>query len=67
MGILLNLPAELDAEVRAAADRAQATLSDWLRDAARLKLHQDQLSIEDLADTINADPVYRETLDRLAE
>jgi DNA-binding transcriptional regulator WhiA len=52
---------------RAAAARAQTTLSDWLRDAARLRLHHDQVSLEDLAETINADPVYREALDRLAE
>ncbi len=45
----------------------QVALSDWLRDAARLKLHQDELRIDDLADTINAHPVHRETLDRLAE
>jgi DNA-binding transcriptional regulator WhiA len=67
MGILLNLPDELEAEVRAAAAVTQTTLSDWLRDAARLKLHHDQVSLDDLAETINANPVYRETLDRLAE
>lgn len=67
MGILLNLPEDLDVEVRAAAEKAQSTLSDWLREAARLKLHQDQMNLDELADIVNSNPVYRETLDRLAQ
>lgn len=67
MAILLNLPEELEADVRASAERATVTLSDWLRDAARMKLAEEETSIAALADSINADPLLRQVLDRLAE
>jgi uncharacterized protein (DUF1778 family) len=67
MATLLRVPTDLDARVRAAADNEGVTLTEWWLEAGRQRLHQADMNIEEAAKFINADPVTRRVLDRLAQ
>ena len=67
MATLLRVPEDLDQKVREAAKSDGASITDWWLDAGRQKLERKELDIAAAAEIINADPVMRRVLDRLAQ
>lgn len=67
MPTLVRAPEELEARVREAAKAEGVSINSWWIEAAEARIDATDVSIRDAARILNADPVTRYVLDRLAE
>lgn len=66
VSMLVRVPEELEQAVRESASRQGVPLNTWWIEAAQQRVERETVDLAAVAGRMNADPKYRDLLDRLA-